>query len=693
MKLTSVKARFIGSYVILIVLFLVQLPIVYSLVAGIGDRYTQVSIAGSLRKRAIELTYTLNRHILNGEEELEQVFQTKKEEYGKVIDVLRDGADGIPRIKGADAEMKLRAVEEKWAPMLASLNKAMESGDELSNTMREIESNTFPVVDKLNTIVKGFVALNDNSYAKSIDQAGLQRARTIKMAYLLERYARSNYEQKEVLDELNKVQKEFHTVLSGLKKGSSEYGLKFLTNAALIEKLNDVEGVWIERMELISSVVREKDIFQANLMELTSKHTEEIVFAADELTDAIGEAAKREGMRDLKIMIIAVGASIVLAVFFMWVTNSQIIAPIIRIKETVESFAHGDLTRRADVRVRFLGREFTDEVTELGRSVDEMAGQMSGVIGRIADSSRHLASASEELSSTSTQIATGVDKQSSQTTQVATSMEEMNATVIEVAKNSQQVSESARQAQDTATKGGDVVTDAIIAMKDVADATSLTADNIRTLGKSSEEIGTIVSVINDIADQTNLLALNAAIEAARAGEQGRGFAVVADEVRKLAERTTKATKEISSMIRTIQDGTQKAVAAMDDGAKKVENGVKLANEAGNALKRIVSGVEGVSDMISQIATSAEEQSATTDEISRNMESIAEVSRTNVAAIDEVAKASTEMASLAGELKDLVSEFRILNESASTETSRKTQQKPDKGLRQAEPAPLLKASML
>ncbi|MBI5587069.1 MAG: methyl-accepting chemotaxis protein, partial [Deltaproteobacteria bacterium] len=200
---------------------------------------------------------------------------------------------------------------------------------------------------------------------------------------------------------------------------------------------------------------------------------------------------------------------------------------------------------------------------------------------------------------------------------------------------------------------------AITAMQEVAASTAVTAKTIKELGKSSEEIGTIVSVINDIADQTNLLALNAAIEAARAGEQGRGFAVVADEVRKLAERTTKATKEISAMIKTIQSETGKAVDAMDAGTDKVENGVRLANEAGDALRQIVTGVEDVTDKISHIATSAEEQSSTTDEITRNMDSIAEVAKSNVAAIGEVANATDEMARLATELKDLVSKFKIL----------------------------------
>jgi len=347
----------------------------------------------------------------------------------------------------------------------------------------------------------------------------------------------------------------------------------------------------------------------------------------------------------------------VFAASFMLLAKKHVLDPVLEIKHTVEGLSNGDFTCRSGVRAGFFGRELDDEFTHLSRSVNRMAGQVSGVVERIRETSAYLASATEELSSNSSSISDGAAAQSGQTSYLATAMEEMSATVTEVARNSQQASSRARDAREIAAKGGQVVNEAIAAMRDVAGATSVSAETIKRLGKSSEEIGTIVSVINDIADQTNLLALNAAIEAARAGEQGRGFAVVADEVRKLAERTTRATKEISAMINAIQGETSKAVSAMSEGTVKVENGVKLANEAGQALKEIVSGVGTVTDMIGQIATSAEEQSAATGEITRGMDSIAEVARNSVAATGEVSKATGELASLASELKELVSHFR------------------------------------
>ncbi len=661
MNLHSVKSRFLGSYVLLIVLFFIQLPIIYFLIGGMSEKYGQVDEAGSLRKRAVEINYVLNRHIINGEEPQEAVFQELKGEYGKVIEGLKTGTADLTAIEDAKSLERLDQIGVKWEAMRKALDEAMEKGDKLNAIMIELEDSTYPMVEKIGGVVKGFVDLRDPSLIKNIDSAGQLATMTIGSSFLMERYSRTNNDLEKISALIEKNQTEIESTINGLRNGSVALGLRPVPNRDISEKLRDAEDLWVKRKNLVADGVKAKDGFLLKVHELSNVHTPGMSEAADALSKQLALTARGSAFKGIMVMAVAVLLSIGVAMVFMWSMNAHLMKPIMRVKETVEDISNGDLTRRAGIKVSFMGHELKDEITALGDSVDAMAGQMSQVIGRITDSSNLLASASEELSCSATQISEGANKQSGQTVQIATAMEEMNATVIEVAKNSQQVSESARNAQGIATKGGDVVSQAITAMQEVAESTSVTADTIKSLGKSSEEIGTIVSVINDIADQTNLLALNAAIEAARAGEQGRGFAVVADEVRKLAERTTKATKEISEMIRTIQSETGKAVVAMAEGTDKVENGVRLANEAGDALKQIVSGVENVTDMISQIATSAEEQSATTDEISRNMDSIAEVAKSNVGAIGEVSKATDEMAHLASELKDLVSGFRIIKE--------------------------------
>src|SRR3990172_12338236 len=631
-KLNSVKSRFLGSYVVLIALFFIQVPIIYFLISGMSRNLAQVESAGELRKRAVEINYILNRH-MNGEEELEAVFQARKAELGDMIKSLKSGGSDINKVTGRSAFEKLDAVEGKWSSMKKALDGAMESGDELSAIMVELEDTTFPMIEEV------------NSGVGSADLAGTLKAKTASLSYLMERYARSNYDKEDLLERISAVVKDTDAAMERLG-GSKE-----------------IHELWDKRKDLVSKGIENKDLFATKMSELADVYTPDVVKACDELSREISNGARSGAVKGIASMAVMLVLSIGLGVFFMWVSNEHLLKPLVRINDAVKSLSAGDLTRRAAVSTRFLGKDMDDEIVSLGKSVDGMADNVSEVIGRIAESSTLLASASEELSASATQISAGAGRQSAQTAQVATAMEEMNATVMEVARNSQQVSESAREAQNIAIDGGKVVEQAIKAMQDVSESTAFTAETIKALGKNSEEIGTIVSVINDIADQTNLLALNAAIEAARAGEQGRGFAGVADEVRKLAERTTKATKEISGMISTIQTETGKAVDAMAEGTQKVENGVTLANQAGDALKQIVTGVESVTDMISNIATSAEEQSSTTDEISRNMDSIAEVAKSNVSAIGEVANATNEMARLAAELKDLVANFRITTHEA------------------------------
>lgn len=355
--------------------------------------------------------------------------------------------------------------------------------------------------------------------------------------------------------------------------------------------------------------------------------------------------------RTTTTLFILILVSIVLTVGTSIVITFSITRPLYKAVEVSNTLAKGDLTVHIDASAK-------DETGQLLLAMKKMAENLGGVIRNITGASNQIASSSEELSATAEEMAKGMDMQTSQTSQVASAMEEMSATVLQVAKNAQGAASSAKEATATAQKGGDVVAKTVKGMQRIADTVQESARTIGELGKSSDQIGEIVAVIDDIADQTNLLALNAAIEAARAGEQGRGFAVVADEVRKLAERTTKATKEIAAMIKNIQKETDGAVSVMEAGTKEVADGVKLANEAGQALNMIVEAVDKVNDMIAQIATASEEQSAAAEEISNSIEGIASITKETAEGSRQTSTASYELSRMATELRGMVGQFKI-----------------------------------
>ena len=234
----------------------------------------------------------------------------------------------------------------------------------------------------------------------------------------------------------------------------------------------------------------------------------------------------------------------------------------------------------------------------------------------------------------------------------------MTKTILETSKHTTTASEASKNAGKVAKDGGKVVEETIQGMVRISEVVKKSAETVQELGKSSNQIGEIVQVIDDIADQTNLLALNAAIEAARAGEQGRGFAVVADEVRKLAERTTKATKEIANMIKQIQKDTSEAVESMNRGTMEVERGKELANRAGKSLMEIIGASTKVLDDVTQVATASEKQSSTAEQISRSIESISNVTNETASGIQQVARAAEDLNKLTDNLQNLVNKFKI-----------------------------------
>lgn len=337
----------------------------------------------------------------------------------------------------------------------------------------------------------------------------------------------------------------------------------------------------------------------------------------------------------------------------IFLMRSMLSRPLNKLIDVVKDIAtgDGDLTKRISINRG-------DEIGALAGWFDSFLDNLQKLIGQVSGATREVASAATEIAASAEEMAVGLRKQGEQTGQVSAAVEEMASSVTEVAKKSIDASQAASASQSDASQGGQVVEQTVSEIKAIADDVNRSAQAVTSLGRKSEQIGQIINVINDIADQTNLLALNAAIEAARAGEHGRGFAVVADEVRKLAERTTKATEEVGQSIREIQDETVQAVTLIEAGSKRVVKGVDLANTAGNALGRITQSSEGLAGMVQSIAAAAEEQSAASEQISRSITSINEVTRESTEGADQAAKAAAMLSRQAETLQSLVGRFKV-----------------------------------
>jgi methyl-accepting chemotaxis protein len=317
----------------------------------------------------------------------------------------------------------------------------------------------------------------------------------------------------------------------------------------------------------------------------------------------------------------------------------------------MEKLSGGDLSARMEEEYKGNFNRYKNNINHLGESLEIMILDIKEIIKATSISTNEISSNIEEIS-------LGTEEQSQQALEVAGAVEEMTKTILETSRNAGSAAEASKQYGDIAKNGGKVVNQTVDGMNKIAAVVKKSADTVHALGVSSKQIGDIIQVINDIADQTNLLALNAAIEAARAGEQGRGFAVVADEVRKLAERTTKATKEIASMIKQIQKDTDDAVISMEEGTSEVEKGKKLADQAGISLKQIIEGAGKVVDIVTQVAAASEEQSSASEQISKSVETISSVSQQSSASLQQIASAAENLSRLTANLESQVSRFKV-----------------------------------
>lgn len=370
--------------------------------------------------------------------------------------------------------------------------------------------------------------------------------------------------------------------------------------------------------------------------------------------------------------------------------------------ETIAKLSTGDLP------VRYTGAPIRDSDGKIIAATEYILdiSKEKAAVAKMTEISENLAKASEELKAASEQSGSATEQIASVSQQVARGAEEQTKGISEVnsaigelekaialvnngskeqakaveqtagivqqvssaaeqtATSAQEAAKAASQAAEVARQGTETVEKTIEGIRKINSSMGDVANKVAELGKHSEEIGGMIAVIDDIAAQTNLLALNAAIEAARAGDQGRGFAVVADEVKKLAERTAKETKEISSLVRTVQKGVSESIKASVEGAKQAEEGTNLANEAGTALDQILDAINSMTSQIEQISAAAEEMSAAASEMVKVVEDVSKIAEQNLLVTKQMADSKAKVSESASTMAATTEENSAATEQMS-----------------------------
>lgn len=376
------------------------------------------------------------------------------------------------------------------------------------------------------------------------------------------------------------------------------------------------------------------------------------IFERELSADIASQAAAlaQQASRSLFGLAALIGLALTVVCWLALIISRNIRAAVTEIARVMTALAARDLTQRSS----YSGR---DEFGEISHHTNQLADELQRVVQEIGSATAQVATAAEECSAVTLQTSQGVQLQQRDTELVATAMHEMSATVKDVASSTAEAATLSEQVQQSAAAGQQKLQQTIHLIEQLAAQVTATSAVIGQVAEDSSAITSVLDVIRGIAEQTNLLALNAAIEAARAGEQGRGFAVVADEVRTLAQRTAKSTGDIQRMIEGLQQGSNKASAAMQQSLQQAEVGTANVNETGRILREVLAGISGINDKNIQIASAAEQQTTVAEQINQKVLNISDVAVQTSAGAEQTALTSRELARLAEQLETMIGRFK------------------------------------
>src|SRR5690554_713556 len=461
----------------------------------------------------------------------------------------------------------------------------------------------------------------------------------------------------------------FEQVLTGLRSGDEAMNVQALSNASALAALDQAAAQWEEmKQDLDAILASSQNLFTAqNAAASLTTGSDRLLADAKALFQSLTTFGS---LRDTSILgniwiSIVFGALALVAIFGLlrelsrdqreryettMELNNRNQEAIMRLLDEMGSLAEGDLTVKATV---------TEDMTgAIADSINFAVEQLRSLVQTINDTSVQVASSAQETQATAMHLAEAAEHQAQEINSASDRINEMAQSINQVSRNSAESADVAQRSVQIATKGAGVVRETIAGMDSIRDQIQETSKRIKRLGESSQEIGSIVELINDISEQTNILALNAAIQAASAGEAGRGFAVVADEVQRLAERASNATKRIETLVETIQSDTNEAVSSMEQTTSEVVAGARLAEDAGTALGEIENVSSNLANLILGISSAAKQQSEAASDITATLNTIQSITAQTSQGANQTAQSIGNLAQLAANLRRSVADFKL-----------------------------------
>ncbi len=468
---------------------------------------------------------------------------------------------------------------------------------------------------------------------------------------------------RESADDFSSDTETFASYLNAQLNGSEDLGVERINDPEMRDSLTSIQSEYDDVLKSAAATVLKNSSQIVKVRQASSSIFEQ----SDALLSNLN---KLSGGTGLAIAIPALGIILALIAFLFCVFKLLVLRgesdkkrvsrlqdeydrnqnAILRLLDEIADLADGDLRSYATV-----SEDFTGAIAD---SINFAIDQLRDLVSRITETSQEVAQYTASTQGITNQLAEASEHQAQEIAGASAAINEMAMSIDQVSSNAEESAVVAERSVKIAANGANVVNRSIEGMDIIREQIQETSKRIKRLGESSQEIGNIVALINDIADQTNILALNAAIQASMAGEAGRGFAVVADEVQRLAERSASATKQIETLVKTIQTDTNEAVISMEQTTSEVVRGANLSKDAGVALDEIQNVSGNLAKLIANISDAAKLQSASAGHIATTMNVVQEITSQTTTATFDTARSVSELANMAEALRESVTDFKL-----------------------------------